>query len=151
MPGTNMQEVVKSSNRPDPKILDRLSIAQYACLALTGLISTIVLCGWLVPVIGSALPSGWSLMKANTALAMLVSTATLLLTRLKRSDRYLLSSLACASVVLILAGGALIEHWSEHTFGLDTLLAQDNGNHDARPNVCSDCFFSHALGAAVDI
>ncbi|MEO8628517.1 MAG: GGDEF domain-containing protein [Betaproteobacteria bacterium] len=118
--------IVAPSNEPDLKLLDRLAVAQSGCLALTALIGTVILCGWLFPIVGSALPPGWSLMKANTALAMLLGTVSIVLKQWKRSDYRHLESRACAIVVLILASAALIEHLGGRIFGIDTLLAADS-------------------------
>jgi diguanylate cyclase (GGDEF)-like protein len=92
------------------------------------LIAAIVLLGWLVPAVGSALPDGWSLMKANTALAALLCIASLTLTQQKRRPRLILAGRGCASVVVLLTAVALFEHWSGRSTGLGTLLAADSGS-----------------------
>ncbi len=122
-----MNTAIAASNRPDPKILDLLVTGDNVHLAVATLIAATVLCGWMVPAVGSALPGGWSLMKANTALAVLLCTASLALTRPKRSGRLFLAARACASVAVFLAGAALFEHWSGRSSGFGTLLAADSG------------------------
>src|ERR1700722_20761697 len=80
-PGQVMKPVSVPSSQPDLRIVKRLDALQTACFILVTLIAGAVLCAWLLPVVGSHLPSGWSLMKANTALAFLLGTAGGLLTQ----------------------------------------------------------------------
>ena len=125
---TSVKAVIAASNRPDPRILHQLGAAETVCLAAATVIAALVLCGWLVSAVGSALPNGWSLMKANTALAVLLCVASLTLTQRKRSPRLILASRACASAAVFLASTALVEHWSGRNTGLGTLLAIDSGS-----------------------
>ncbi|MEJ2040402.1 MAG: GGDEF domain-containing protein [Desulfosarcinaceae bacterium] len=111
--------------QPNTKLLSRLYSAEPFCLGAVGFIAAVILCGWLVPAIGDALPVGWSLMKANTALAALLCAASLALTRKKRSPGSLVACRMCAGAVILLASAALFEHWSGHRTGLSTLLAGD--------------------------
>src|SRR5688572_1857380 len=117
---------IAASNRPDPRILHGLGTADTVCLAAAALIAAIVLGGWLVPAVGSALPNGWSLMKANTALAVLLCVASLTLTHRKQSPRLVLTGRACAGLAVLLASAALVEHWNGRGTGLSTLLAADS-------------------------
>jgi hypothetical protein len=78
---------IAASNWPDPKALDLLSTADNVYLALATLIAAAVLDGWMLQAVGSVLPYGWSLMKANTSLAVLFCTASLALTKLRRRCR----------------------------------------------------------------
>lgn len=133
---------ITASIQPDPKILDRLVIADNVCLAVTTLIAATILTGWMVPAVGSALPGGWSLMKANTALAVLLCTASLALTKPKRGTRLFPASRACAFVAVFLAGAALFEHWSGRSSGLSTLLAPDSGTQmPGRMSIQTASFF----------
>lgn len=117
---------ITTSNQPDPKVLNQLAVADQLCLAIATLIAATILCGWVAPSVGSALPDGWWLMKANTALAILFCTASLALTKAKRSTRPFLAGQACACAAMLLAGAALFEHWSGRSSGLSTLLAADS-------------------------
>ena len=116
---------IAASNRPDPRILHGLGTADTVCLVAAALIAGVVLGGWLVPAAGSALPDGWSLMKANTALAVLLCVASLTLTQRKHSPRLVLTGRACAGLAVLLASAALVEHWNGRGTGLSTLLAAD--------------------------
>jgi diguanylate cyclase (GGDEF)-like protein len=125
---TTVKGPIAASNRPDPRVLGRLGTAETVCLAAAISIAATVLLGWLVPAVGLALPQGWSLMKANTALAVLLCSASLTLTRRTRSRRLVLASRACAGLVVLLAMAALFEHWTGRSTGLGTLLAADSGS-----------------------
>ena len=118
------------SNRQDPRIMNRLATGDNACLVVATLIAATILSGWMVDAAGSALPDGWSLMKANTSLAVLLCTASLTLTKPKRRTRLFrrfLVAWVCAFAAVFLAGAALFEHWSGCSSGLSTLLAADSG------------------------
>jgi diguanylate cyclase (GGDEF)-like protein len=117
-----------ASNQPDTKVLNQLGTAETVCLVAATLIAATVLCGWLVPAVASVLPNGWSLMKVNTALAVLLCAGSLMLTPRKRSHRLILTSRVFASVVVLLASVALFEHWSGRNTGLGMLLASDSGS-----------------------
>src|SRR5215813_12604697 len=110
-----------ASNRPDPKILRRLATTDILCLGTAALIAAIILCGWLVPAVGSVLPNGWTLMKVDTATATLLCVTSLTLTRRKHGPGLILVSRVCASVAILLAGTALLEHWSSRSIGLAIL------------------------------
>lgn len=116
-----------TSNRPDTKVLNRLVAAEKVCLAVAALIAATVLLGWELPAIGAALPRGWSLMKANTALAVLLCTASLSLLKPRLRAPFLFAGKACAVMALFLAGASLFEHWTGRATGLGTLLAPDTG------------------------
>ncbi len=125
---TPVKPTIAASNRADPRILHQLGTAETVCLAAVTVIAAIVLCGWLVPAVGSALPNGWSLMKANTALAVLLCVGSLTLSKQKHRPRLISAGLACATVAVLLASAALVEHWSGRHTGLGTLLAVDSGS-----------------------
>ena len=115
-----------ASYQPDTKLLNRFYKIEPFCLAATGLIAAAILCGWRIPAVGEALPDGWSLMKANTALAALLCAGSLTLTRKKRRSGLVIIGRVCAGGAVLLAGVALFEHWSGLNSGLSTLLAEDN-------------------------
>ncbi len=147
-----MTAATAAANRPDAKVLKGLERAEAVCLAVATLIAATVLCGWLVPAIGAALPGGWSLMKANTALAVLLCTASLALSPQRDSRRLIRAGQACAGVAALLAGVALFEYWSGHSTGLDTLLAADSGSPaPGRMSIQSaSCFVLLGLALVID-
>ena len=121
-----LDAVIASSNQPDQKLLSWMLLVQRLCFIITGIIATVILCGWLIPAFGAILPTGWALMKANTALAMLLSTASLALIQQEQSDRRTLISRICAALVVLLAGAALFGHLTGRSVALNTLLAADS-------------------------
>ena len=113
------------SDQPVAKSRERQRTAQNVGLGLTALISALVLVGWLVPTLGSMWPDGWSQMKANTALAMMLSASALALVRFRRKGGYLLGGVSLAGAVVVLSGEAMLEHLTGRSFELGNLLALD--------------------------
>jgi diguanylate cyclase (GGDEF)-like protein len=126
-PGQVMKPLSAQSSQPDLRILRRLDAVQTVCFFVVALIAGSVLCGWLVPAIGTHLPGGWSLMKANTALAFLLATAAAILTQTKQSGRRIIEGRACAVVVMVIAGAALFAYSTGHPIGIETILVADSG------------------------
>ena len=54
---------------------------QLACILATGVLAAVNLLGWLAPIIDPFLFRGWMLMKANTALMLLLSATSLVFIR----------------------------------------------------------------------
>lgn len=84
-----------------------------------------VLLGWLVPSVGLELPTGWSAMKANTSLSILLCAMTLVLSRRGAGARLRIVSRIPAGLVLMLAGAALFEHATGQSTGLGQIIASD--------------------------
>jgi diguanylate cyclase (GGDEF)-like protein len=101
--------------------------AQAVCLSLTGAIAASVLLGWLLSAVGTRLPDGWSLMKANTALSFLLAIASLLLVQPRRSRPFRVAGILCALSIMLLAASALAAYWTGNPSGVETLLASDAG------------------------
>jgi diguanylate cyclase (GGDEF)-like protein len=117
---------IAPSSRPDTAILDRLVIVDRACLAIATLVAATTLAAWLSPAFGSSLPHGWSLMKASTALAILLCTASLALTKPKESARLILVGRLCAIAAMVLAVAALYEHATGRSSAIGLFLAPDS-------------------------
>ena len=113
------------SSRPDLKVVARLASLQMVSLALVALTAGTVLCAWLIPALATLLPHGWSLMKANTALCLLLSTGNLTLSRNRQTARHLMLGRILAAAIVVIAGSVLFEHLTGKTSGFDTLLAAD--------------------------
>jgi diguanylate cyclase (GGDEF)-like protein len=122
-----LSEVNKSESQKDPKYLARFITAQNMCFAVAGCIAIIVLLGWLIPAIGAGLPEGWSLMKANTALVILLSCTSLILVQPKHGITAFRFGYSCGVMVFVLAGAALFGHLTGHLLWIDTLVAEDVG------------------------
>jgi len=126
---TIIETTIESSDRPATKVLQQLVIADNFFLVVTTLIAVTVLAGWMLSPVGATLPNRWSLMKANSALAVLICIACLTLTKPKRSASLYLAGKVCAAAVIFIASVALFEHWSGYSTGLDTFLAADSAAH----------------------
>ncbi len=114
------------SLQPDLTLLNRLYLAQAACLVFAGLIAGGVLLGWLLPALGEMYPDGWALMKANTALGILLSTAGLVLARQARGRVWRGLRQGLALITVTLAVSALLGHLLGRALWIDTLLAADS-------------------------
>ena len=121
-----MQSILKTSHEADTRLLRHLQRVERVCLLAAGLIAGVVLTAWLVPPLASLLPDGWSLMKANTSLAVLLCVAGFALEHESQSTRQSISRRLCALLVIALAVAALVEHASGQSLPLSTLLAADN-------------------------
>jgi CcmD family protein len=122
-----MKLISAPSSQPDLRILRRLHTAQTICFIFVALIAGAILCGWLLPAVGTHLPHGWAVMKANTALAFLLSTAAAILVQTKQGGRRLIESRVCAVVVIVIAGAALFAYSTGHPIGIETILVADSG------------------------
>ncbi|MFT4111523.1 diguanylate cyclase [Silvibacterium sp.] len=114
------------SLRADPSLLEKMAVLQRTCVILAGTVSLVFLAGWLIPSYGRILPAGWSLMKCNTALAGLFSSASLASSWTHRRQL----SRALAILVVLLTLTSLAEYIAGASFHigslyLDTLLASD--------------------------
>jgi NtrC-family two-component system sensor histidine kinase KinB len=114
---TSVTEPVHDIN-PTFKTVQRFS------LIIAGLIATTILLGWLIPEIGLLLPDNWSFMKANTALVILLSIGSIILTQSEIPLKRGIGKLFALSVIL-LTGIALLGHMTGMFFPIDTLLAPD--------------------------
>src|SRR6476646_100762 len=104
--------------RPDPRFVELVAGLDFLCLAASTSISAAILLSWLVPAVGRVLPHGWSLMKPESALGVLLCSASLVLARESRRPLLELASRLCAAVVVFLATGAILEHWGMRGMGL---------------------------------
>lgn len=131
-------------NAPDPDVLARLRLIELASLPLALLIAAVVLLAWLVPSVGTALPEGWSLMKANTALAVLLCGAAQALQgrqappgqAVSHRHRWRSGAVALSTLLpAVLASSALLQHGTGLPVPLQTLFAADAGS--PRPGLMS--------------
>ncbi len=112
----------------DPKFVEQLTVAQTVCLATSGTLATLVLAAWFIPAVGNALPSFWSITKANTALLILATTTglTLLRPRQGRASRWFGSGII--ALVGLLAVLVLVEYLFHTQFRLEFLLPYDHAS-----------------------
>lgn len=112
-------------SEPDLALPAQLVWVERGCLVVAGLISAAVLSAWLFPSLDSVMFSGWMLMKANTALLLLLSTLGLSLSLPRRPGWLLTIGQLLGLAVLLIAGAVLVEYAFHVSIGIDTLLAAD--------------------------
>jgi diguanylate cyclase (GGDEF)-like protein len=135
-------QIVLPTSQSDVTLLKRLSIVQFICLGIAGLIAVAILLAWLITSTRASFPEGWYVMKFNTALGMLLSTVSLVLLSVTQTSIRLWGSRALGAVVLLLAAVAVYEHASGHLTGLDTLIVSDaTSNTPGLMSVQTSAFF----------
>ncbi|HEY0306700.1 MAG TPA: hypothetical protein VGB94_00920, partial [Acidobacteriaceae bacterium] len=120
-----MARLTQSSNQPDLRILAIIGQLQRIFLVLVIAVAGIVLCAWLIPAVGLHLPARWSLMKANTAILILLSAASIILCHPRASANSILCSRLLGGVVALLSAATLIQYIFGISLGLDTLITAD--------------------------
>ncbi len=129
-------------NQPDEVFLKRLQFFQRVSLILGGLIAVVILCAWIFPVVGIALPPSWVLMKANTALCLMISTISLYLFQKQDHGFTVILGRLGGIILIVIAGSALLGHLLNHSFWLDTVLAPDAGSEmPGRMSMQTSVFF----------
>ncbi|GAB3675927.1 GGDEF domain-containing protein [Salinisphaera aquimarina] len=115
-----------SSNQPDMRVVRRVARAQTIALLIVAATGIGIVTAWLVPAFAALLPASWSVMKANTALALVLGCASLYLSRERRTPGQLQVSRVLAGVAFIISLAALVEHLSGWRTGISTLLIPDS-------------------------
>lgn len=127
--------IVLPTNQSDTVLLKRLALVQSACLVAAALVAFFILLAWIFKDLRPGYPTGWDLMKFDTAFGMLLSAASLALLAAPSAPWRLLGGRALALLVLLLAVVPLYEHLTGYLTGFDTLIVADPGN--AEPGVMS--------------
>jgi two-component system sensor histidine kinase UhpB len=112
-----------------PALLKLDAVARIA-LAMTALIGMTILGAWLFPALASMLPHGWDLMKANTAVGMLLATAGMWMPASTPSSGTPASRIF-AGALSLLALLILLEHITGRHLDMDTWLAADAASPDS--------------------
>ena len=124
---------VPSSTGPDHALLDKLAPVRRLCLLAAATIATVILVGWFIPALGSLLPSGWNVMRCETALFLILSVISFELSEPRQPRRYNRVG-QCVAVVVALFGAAILLEFMLHiSLGIDTLLPGDLGTGDPFP------------------
>lgn len=118
-----MKNILKTSHEPDTSLLRRLRRAERVCLLGAMLVAAAILAGWLLPPLGSLLPDGWSTMKADTALIVLLAVTGLAVERRRQGGVRAITRRVCGGLVGLIAVAALFEHATGTASSLNTLLA----------------------------
>ena len=104
-----------------PRRLSHLSLGLAFSIGATALL------GWIIPPLGTHLPSGLMHMKANGALGVVLVAASLALDRARSPWAHYLSR-GLAAVTFLVGAGTVIEYVGGRHFALDTFLAADLGS-----------------------
>ena len=120
-----IQPASLSSNQPDLRVLAVLGALHRVLLVLVTAVSAITLFGWLVPAVGSHLPQYWTLMKANSALLVLLCSLSVWLSEPRRSPRAVQLSRWFAGAVTLIAAIFVCERLRGISLPLDRLLSAD--------------------------
>jgi diguanylate cyclase (GGDEF)-like protein len=95
-----------------------------------------VLLGWVLPAAAKFVPAGWMAMKANTALLILMSLASLLATERDRSQWMKATGFALGISVFALAALTALQFADIHLVPVNTMLAPDpRGRVPGRPSL----------------
>lgn len=127
----NRPAVSPITDHPDPQILNVLSYFRRLAYTLIYCTAGTVLIAWIIPSIGHLLPIGWSHMKANTAVMILVSAGSIGLSYPSRSVRQRALSRLLGVLVFLFAGVTFLQFFGIHLFDIDTILVPDH--HSAAP------------------
>jgi diguanylate cyclase (GGDEF)-like protein len=116
-----------SHDEPGPALLTNLDAFKRGCLIATAAIAVLALCGRAIPAVGSIVPGGWQLMKADTALALLFGAVSLEFSEARHSRRMYWLSLLLAFLVTLLGAAVLIGSAFQLSLGVDSPIPFDRG------------------------
>jgi diguanylate cyclase (GGDEF)-like protein len=100
---------VLPDSEPNPTLLSNLAAVKRGCLVMVALLALLSLMGYLAPGLTHILPDGWRLMKAESALAALLSALSLQIAESQNPRWVRLAGMAMAGVVIVMACGVLFE------------------------------------------
>lgn len=115
------------SYKLNPKLLKRLQPLQQFFLIISSLIAIVILSAWVFPEISGLLPNKWALMKANTALCVLFCAFAQWADISPPTTKRQLAGKLLGALIVLLAGSALVGHFSGQTSFVETLIAEDSG------------------------
>ena len=95
------------------------------CLAVSGILASLVLTAWFVPALAKTLPSFWSVTKANTAFIALLATIGLGLTHPRQSKTEHWFSRILAALVGLITALVFIEYLFHLSFAFELVLPHD--------------------------
>jgi diguanylate cyclase (GGDEF)-like protein len=124
---------VFSIAEPDQALLDKLAPVRRLCLAAAAILAAIILAAWFIPALGSLLPSGWDVMRSETALFLIVGAFSLELSEPRRSVRGNKVGQWLGLLVVLFGAAILLEFALDTSLGFDTLLPSDLGTGDPFP------------------
>lgn len=134
-----MDNFVEQQLYPSNTAYSRLLHTQTTSMIVAGVIALITLSGWLIPSFERILPSGWWLMKPNTALCILLGAASILLIQKSVS---VLAVRLCGVLIIFLASLSLYGYATGQSLPVETFLATDeHAEFPGRMPVHSAAFF----------
>jgi len=140
---------LKSSDRLDPRVLAVLSVLEGVALFVIALIALPVFLGWLVPGLDPYLPYGWSRMRANTSVLILLSDLSLLLARQLRPALANHASRILGIFVFAIAAYTMAEFHDPQLWRIDGIIGSDSTPIQySRPSVQA-CFGFMLIGAVL--
>lgn len=124
-------------------MLNRLFRMKQVSYIIAAILAAAVLTAWLIPSSSDQPPGAWALMKANTALSILLAIGAMVLARPNCPPRALGTSKLLCLLILILTSAALVGHLTGTQTPVDTLLADDAfSDMPGRMSVPSAVFFT---------
>jgi diguanylate cyclase (GGDEF)-like protein len=124
---------VFSNTGPDHALLDKLAPVRRLYLLAAAAIATLILAAWFIPALGSLLPTGWDVMRCETAFFLILSAISLELSESRHSSRYNKIGQLLAALVALFGAAILLEFALHISIGIDTLLPCDRGTGDPFP------------------
>ncbi|MGD0730693.1 MAG: GGDEF domain-containing protein [Terracidiphilus sp.] len=122
-----------STSEPDPALLEKLAPLRRLCLLAACALASLILAAWFISPLAGLLPPGWDVMRAETALALVLTAISLELSEPRYSVRYNKAGQLLAVLVALFAAAVLIEFAFHISIGFDTLLPCDQGTGDRFP------------------
>lgn len=114
----------------DPRFRTQFNLlSRFACAA-AGAIGAAVLLGWIlhIPLLASFIP-GVETMKANTAIAFILSAISVWILNTNPDKRWLRSIAEVSAIIILLLGAlTLLEYFFTADFGVDQLLFQESAD-----------------------
>jgi diguanylate cyclase (GGDEF)-like protein len=120
-----------ASNQPDLQVLATLGAIHRVLLAFVSVLATVTLAGWLIPPIGHILPPHWTMMKANTALLILLCALSIRFSEPRQSKGAVRISRVLASIAICIAAIFFCERLRGVSLPIDTFLAADAASPNA--------------------
>jgi len=109
----------------DPTLMKNLAAVKRASLAMAASIAVVVLAGWLIPPLDAIFPNGWQLMRAETALLVLLAVLSLTLSEPRRPRIVQRLAMVFAGFNALAATLILAEYAFHRTLGAAALLPFD--------------------------
>lgn len=107
--------------------MKNLAAVKRASLAMAASIAVVVLAGWLIPPLDAIFPSGWQLMRAETALLVLLAVLSLTFSEPRRPRIAQRLAMVCAGFNALAATLIVAEYAFHRAFGVAALLPFDDG------------------------